>query len=378
MPHTAAVLTDRQSIAALATDWDKLVAEAPADLMGLDGTATHCWFEALVSAMPEAADPRVLVTYSEQELTGVMPLVATRRGWFGSELSAATDLYGGRNSPLVKALEPAPLTAMLAHLADAFPDWACLRYTLVVGSPQAELFSSACKRLGYAIQEEPLPPTPFFPLLASEEEFQRGISKSLAQKMRSSRNKATKQGKLEFREFTAEGEADELMQALLEVERNSWKHRAGSAITTQPQQQAFYRELFPRAMRQGLLIGLVLYFDDRPIAYQIGLLRGQVFAWLKSSMVEHQDQLRPSFLLKAELNNRLRSRGVLTIDCMGVTEPHKLLWSQQNGSYSRVEYVVYNKGWRGRALLAARRLRALLQTKGATASSSKSSEEAES
>jgi len=340
-----------------------MVREDPVDLMGLDGTSTYCWFAAAMASREEASQPRVLVSRSGQALTGILPLLRASRNKLGSELCTVTDIIGGRNGLLMSSLDKGTLSVLLSHVKDAFPDWVALRFNMVAGSPHAEMFAATCRALGYPLHQQITPPSPFFPLLKSDEEFRPGVSKNVTQTMRKARNKAAKTGTLRFREFTTEGEAEELLQAVMLIERQSWKQGAGTAITSRPEQEAFYRALFPRAMREGLLLGLVLYLDEVPIAHHFGLIRGQVFSCLKHSNVESEAKLSPSHLVMDDLFPRLRAYGVKHLDCMGASEPHKLRWSNQNRFYERVSFTVYNKNLKGRVLSAARRLKATLQTK---------------
>lgn len=365
---TTEVLSDAAAIAAIASQWDALVREDPLACQGLDATSTWCWFDALVASFPAAASARVVTVRADGALVGLLPLVEVARSLFGSELLVATDLSGGRNGLiLAQGAEPAVLQALIKGVSQAYPGWATLNFTMQAQTQDAALFSAGCQALGCALRSYSTAASPYFPLRASEEEFRQGVSKSVLQTLRTSRNKASKLGELSYRVFDSAADAPELLEAVLDIERQSWKHEAGTAITVQPQQLAFYRALFPRALQQGLMLALVLYLDGRPIAHNFGLLRGQVFSCLKHSNVSEHDKLSPSYLVAAELFDRLRARGIQTFDFMGLPEPHKLRWSADNGFYHRECFTAYNANWRGRGLAAARRLKALLKRPAAPA-----------
>lgn len=375
MQNSVEVLTDLQQIAALSGDWDAMVRDRSDDLMGLDATSTYCWFESAVAAFPEATQPKVLVNRRAGQPVAILPLVALRRHILGSELCVVTHLHGGRNGVVMASPDQGALAALLATTTQAFPDWVSMQATMVTDSALTNLFATTCETLGYTVHQDSVAPSPFFPLLESSEDFRSGISKSVLQMLRTSRNKVAKLGELQFREFTAEHEAQELLCNVLEIERQSWKHAAGSAITTQPRQEGFYRALFPRAMRKGMFIGLVLYLNDQPIAHIFGLVRDKVFSCLKHSNVEQHDKLSPSYLVVAELVERLRARGVRTFDYMGLTEKHKLRWSERNGSYHRTTLTVYRDNIKGRALASARRIKARLSPRPSTTTPSTSTAE---
>lgn len=359
---TTEVLSDAAAIAAIAPQWDALVREEPQGCQGLDATSTWCWFDALAASFPAAASARVVTVRADGSLVGLLPLVEMARSPVGSELLVATDLNGGRNGLiLAQGAELAVTEALLKGVTQAYPRWAALRFTMQGETRDAAMFNAACQALGFAPRSYRTPASPFFPLRKSDEEFRQGVAKNVLQMIRTGTTKASKLGVLSYRAFNAPDEADALITAVLEIERQSWKHDAGTAITAQPQQMAFYTALFPRAMQQGQLLGLVLYLDEQPIAHHFGLIRGKVFSCLKHSNTASYDKLRLGYLLVSELCNRLRERGVETFDFMGRSEAHKLQWSADNGFYHRECFMAYNANWRGRGLAAARQLKALLK-----------------
>ena len=134
---------------------------------------------------------------------------------------------------------------------------------------------------------------------------------------------------------------------MLDIERGSWKHEAGTAITNSPTQEKFYRALFPAALQGGLLAGMILYLDERPIAHNFGLRRGPTYCCLKHSNLQEYQSLSPSQLLNAQLIQVLRSQGVETYDFMGKSEPHKLKWSKNTGAYARDSIWLYAPGAAG-------------------------------
>lgn len=349
------LLTDPAVIAAHAQVWDELAKEDAARLDGLDGTMSFAWFEALREAFPPLQPPALVVGHAEGRIQGLLPVIPLRQTLFGSQLGLPTELYGGRCAPLLAQPRPALLAALLGELARARSGWATLQITVVTDSPAAATLRESCRALGWHWTEQPLAPTVHFPLPSDDNPLRKSMSTNAWQNLRKAQNRAAKLGgRLSIREFDRPEQAEALLDAVLTIERDTWKHAAGSAITNNPQQQAFYRALFPRALREGMLLGLVLYLDEQPIAHHFGLLRQQVFSCLKHSHAQSQDALSPSNLLMAEMLERLRLRGALTFDCMGVVEPHKLRWSQSNASYQRSCFTLYNRTWGGQALRALR------------------------
>jgi CelD/BcsL family acetyltransferase involved in cellulose biosynthesis len=355
---TIEIFSDISEYVALREGWNALVQDDPKSMMGLDSTATYEWFETILAAFPEAIHSRVIVLREGNETVGILPVILDHSSNLGLKLLLPTELYGGRNGPLLARPNPELLNALLLGLNRACPGWISLQLTMLTGSKNELLLRDACERAQYKIQEGSLKESPFFPIRDTPESFEATISKGLRQMLRTSANKFKALGQLQHKEYTNESGAEELLKAVLTVERKSWKHLAGTAITSNPRQERFYAELFPRAMKCGLLHAQVSLLDNRPIAYNFGVLNNGVFSCLKHSHDQALDKLSPSYLLNLSLINRLREKGIVGYDFMGMSDPHKLRWSDANGFYNRNTLVVYNKNTAGRLAFHAGHIKA--------------------
>jgi CelD/BcsL family acetyltransferase involved in cellulose biosynthesis len=363
-PLAARVVGMGAELEALAPQWPSLLLDSPEDLLGLGPTNALVWMTALAESRPTAAAARVLLLERSGVLQGALPVVRHSRGLLGVRMSAITELYGGRNGPLLRDTTPELAMALLKHLRMAEPRWVSLKLTVVKDSPNADALLQACRRLGLVWLEVPVAPTAFVRLLDSTTSFLAGVSRSLQRNLRQSLRLANERGSLSWCEFDQPQDAEALMALMMDIESRSWKHEAGTSVTLHPEQEAFYRALAPRALREGMLHALVLYLNDVPVSYQLGIRHGAVYLCLKNSMRDDMKDLRPSHLLKMELFERLRARGVRTVDLGGVVESHKLVWAEETPQYERVTLVIHRAGLRGRLLLAARRLRSGLRQRG--------------
>jgi CelD/BcsL family acetyltransferase involved in cellulose biosynthesis len=114
-------------------------------------------------------------------------------------------------------------------------------------------------------------------------------------------------------------------ELLLEVDRASWKHTHGTAITAVRRQLAFYRELCHGAAAAGRLRLQVLIMNDQPVAYNLGYVRDDCYSYLKTSYVEECKAMGVSTYLRAHLIQRLIEDGVRTMDFQA--EPYE--WEKQ-------------------------------------------------
>ncbi|WP_164886953.1 GNAT family N-acetyltransferase [Piscinibacter defluvii] len=349
--------TDRER---LRRAWDQLVRTDCETVKGHDGTSSFAWFEALTLAMPAASTSRVVVVLDGDNVVAMLPVARHAGAKRCVRLFTPTMLYGGRNGLLLRDPNPSMVVALLDGLRQAFGAWRSLRLSLVEGSQTERLLSQACAGTSYRLLDDSeRMPSPYFPLCARPEDFAAGMSKSLRQTLRTATNKLHRLGGLEYVELSDAGGTEDAIEAILKIERSSWKHEAGTAITCRPDQERFYRTLFPLAARSGLLYGLIGRLNGQPVAFNFGLVQGSVFCCLKHSQTTEYEGLSPGQVLNSELLDRLRLRGVRTYDFMGRPETHKLRWSDQTALYTVRDAWVFGQGpcgFAGYAIHRAKRI----------------------
>jgi CelD/BcsL family acetyltransferase involved in cellulose biosynthesis len=349
------IVSEAPAITALAPAWDALVHDAPDPVEGLDATATSAWLAALRRAHLDGRELRLVVARQGPEVLGLLPVVLGPQGPFGRRLSMAALPYCGRAAPMLGAAVEGVWPALLAGLDRACPDWASLDLMVTQGSQAHRCLqaSGALFHAGPAVPDV----SPCFPLGPSPEVFWAACSKSTRQLVRTARNKLEASGGMELRLVTTGATALRLIEEVLAIERCSWKHEAGTAITRHPMQEAFYRAWFPVAADAGLLFAAVMHVAGRPVAHNVGMLRDGVYCCLKHSHDQAFDKASPVYPLTAFLIDELMARGAHTFDFMGRSEPHKLRWSPHTRTYARLRARLFRDAFRGRALAAMLRTR---------------------
>ncbi|MBX3607588.1 MAG: GNAT family N-acetyltransferase [Piscinibacter sp.] len=320
--------------------WSGLVGRHSAPPGGLDATAGPVWFAALSEAFGTAARSGVVVLRDGEAVAGLLPLVR-ESGRACRRLMAPTVLYGGRNGFVLDRPDADRLHALLCGVREAFGAWQSIRMVLVDGGETDILLREAAARHGYGLIHDEGEASPYFPLLDDEAAFSAKMSKGLKQTLRTATNKFKALGPLDLRPFGAESDVDWALESILAIDRASWKQEAGTAITCHPEQERFYRALFPLAARAGLLYGQIAMLAGRPIAFNFGLVHAGVFCCLKHSQTLEHQALSPGQIVNADMIGALRARGVATFDFMGKVEPHKMRWSDANGLYTRRQVWIY-------------------------------------
>ena len=352
--HTE-VLDIWQATESIHDAWLALCRETESLTDGLDATNGPVWTQALAQTFPEGVGMRIVVLKDDDDVVGLLPVVP-EPGKPG-RLMAASALYGGRNGFLLNTPDTVLLAALLRGLDEVAPGWTAIRLTLVTASPSMKLLAQAAHELGAGTVVEPGWESPCFPLLDDAKAFAKDMSKGLKQTLRTTGNKFATTGTLHYQRLDDDPDIGQRLEDILTIERLSWKHSEGTAITNNPEQERFYRHLFPPARAAGLLSGMVMYLDEQPIAHNFGLLWGPVYCCLKHSNTEPFRALSPAQLLNAQLIEHLRGRGVQTYDFMGRSEPHKLRWSKATRVYSRDAVWLYAPSVAGRSAWVWHRLK---------------------
>lgn len=354
------ILKDREAYAALRDVWNKMAIEDPESLRGLDSTSTYEWFEAILEAFPEAGDPSIVIARQDSRIVGLLPILINRAGKFGPNIFLPTEEYGGRNGPLMNhQTDPRIFEALFTGLDIACPGWVTFQMTLVPDSAVASTVRACCDEDAYSVVRGDLQESLFFPIGSDEESVWSGIGKDIKQRIRKSERMLGEKGQLTRIDMAALGaeDADSLLGWILEIERQSWKHRAGTAITNHPRQERFYRALLPRALRSGLLCGQLLLVDGKPASYLLGLRRGGVYIDLKNSFADEFASASPSHATRYQVALSLLREGVQRFDFMGVIEPFKTRYSTSNQTYARQTWVIYNRTWKAAVVRRLRQLK---------------------
>ena len=166
--------------------------------------------------------------------------------------------------------------------------------------------------------------------------------------------KLNEAGQVRIRELEHADAFDEAFDALLQVERASWKQSHGTSITAVDRQTGFYRDFARGALGTGRLRLQWLTLDALPVAYNLGYLTSSGFHYLKTSYDHELRSLGPATFLRARLLESLIAARVARFDFPG--EPYE--WEAQWTRSIRWRTVlsVYPKTLRGRTLATIDRL----------------------
>lgn len=180
------------------------------------------------------------------------------------------------------------------------------------------------------------------PLTGSYESFLASRSSKFRNYLRRKQRQLEALGKIEVLRVGHGLGLDRAFGDLLAVDEKSWKHAHGTAITAVPRQQVFYRRIAEESHRRGRLHLTIMYLDGRPIAFNLGLLQGDRYYYLKTSYDETLRQAGVATVFRARLVESLIGDGLKWLDFPG--EPYQ--WEEQWTDEFRwhESFLVFNRG----------------------------------
>lgn len=352
-------ITRYEECQGLRAQWNRIAARNTGDISQFDVTATFEWAMALWRSFLESKDQNVVVLEGDSGIAGLLPLLHSSRSIHGVQcrtISAMTELFAGRCGFLLEEASPENLAALIEHLYAGVPNWDVFLFTLVEHSAQHRLWTELAQEMGYAYEQVVTQTSPYIELTGTFEQYVATLPKKFASgRIRGAEKKLRAKAAVQVREFSAPAEVERYQDALLEVEKCSWKEAAGTSLTLQRFQESFHMDMIRSAAESGWLLGYVLELGGEPIAYLHGLLYQGQFCNLKSSYKEQYQELSPGHVLRASVLERLYGRNVALYDFMGVFDDHKRVWT--NTHYTRISFALYNRTVRANAARLGRRVK---------------------
>lgn len=345
---------------ALCEEW------AAIDRVGLSEPSTSLeWSRALVGSQLRESDTVFAVTIrASGELLAVIPAFIRReraRGLLTVAVLQPLSALHSTHSDIARARDDDDIIpALFSALSDLPSRWDVLRVRrLLEGNPVADQFAAHLARsdLAHSIRREQ--PSIFLDLNVTYEQFLAARSSKFRNHLRRKTRQLAALGRVEVRRAGHDLEVQQAYEAFLAVERRSWKQAAGTAVSASPKQQAFYRLLFDGAARRGRLRLTVMTLDERPIAYDLGILGGDRYSYLKTSFDESLRRVSPATVLRARTIEGLIAEGVRTIDFVGDRHPWEEQWSGDLRWHSSVQ--VFNRTPVGRLLRLVEGLRSVVR-----------------
>lgn len=327
------LICDRPAFDQLREDWNRLLAEDCTAPFGMDVTSGFEWASALLDSFLIGKDWYVAVARDQTGVTGILPVCHRTRatGIFSAPgiLSPITSLHGGRNGFLIRNGEPEILRQLIESLFERVPGWDLFGFNVVSGSRSEQMLAGLPKDIGSSIRRQDSKSSPILLMPEDIETWIASMKPSLRQGLNRHKRQLENLGSLRFELLQDPADVPRYYEAMMYIERNSWKQAAGTSISCKPEQDRFYQALLPHAAGGRQWLSALLTLDDEPIAHRLSIACHGVALGLKTSYVEAMKKYSPASVLQWMYLQHVHPLGIRCFDFSGETESHKMQWTDE-------------------------------------------------
>lgn len=125
------------------------------------------------------------------------------------------------------------------------------------------------------------------------------------------------------------------------VEASGWKGTGGTAITSRPETERFYRDLSAAFARRGELVLSWLTFGEKMVAFDLSLHSDGALLLLKTGYDESHSRLAPGLVLRLAVVRRCIELGIACHELLGDDLPWKRKFAQR--AHRHVEIRLYRR-----------------------------------
>lgn len=189
---------------------------------------------------------------------------------------------------------------------------------------------------GLLVRPRPGPRTPVVPLADTWDAYLKTRGGNVRRNLGKKQRRLARLGDVQYVHATptsAAGAVDEVIR----LHDLRWTGRNDVTLVSRSADgQAFYREVLPKLVAEGIADVVTLELDGRAIAAQVGFEVGDTYFNYQAAFDPAQAPYSPSTLLLAYLLERAWDRGLRTFDFMTGDEPYKSDWAVQTPSVTHV------------------------------------------
>jgi CelD/BcsL family acetyltransferase involved in cellulose biosynthesis len=345
MLHVRAI-TRREELDCLLPEWNALLdPQAPQSIF-----SRYEWVRAWFDAFGAGSTPHVLVASRGGNLTGVLPLRATRARFAGLALRRL-DLMANGHSPRADLVarpgsEDEVLAAFAHHLRESDLEWDLTMLSEVVAGSELARLAETFPAENRSVLPQRRPP--YIVLDGDWEGFRCGLSKNFQRALRNNRNRISRAGRADIELLESPSAIEAALRDVYAIGERSWQGEAGSAVGSSEANGRFYKAVVHDLAPLGLVRLWFLRLGGSRVAWELHVRHAGVEFGLKTGFDREHESLGVGTFLDQSIVERLfAERHVNEYDLLGDADPYKLRWT----SHSRQVVRVTLFGTRGQARL---------------------------
>lgn len=335
---------------ALGKKWNDVVTLSSGEV-----SLTYEWYVALEESHFTGKDVFYLALRQNDLFQGVLPIYTERAKFSKLPVRKAafiSNAYCNHNDLIIRPDTQIPevLANAMQHLDKYIGHWDVLEIDEVqADSPRMAVLERTCRDLGYPLLKHDISHSPFIPLGRDFDSVYRSLRSGDARRRirRLEEHLRTLEG-FRIQLIREPEDVQEAMEAMLKIERASWKAKDKTDIASNKHQLAFYTKLAELTAKNGWLNIALLSASVGPMTYEFNLRFGRRCSHLKGSYNSAYKDLSPSKVLKKEVLRICCEEGFEEYDYTGQEQEHKLEWTDKMRSHQH--WMIFNRTWYGRLL----------------------------
>jgi len=320
---TVARIDQREQLAELAPEWDRLVEMSDVASPFLTSGWQLAWLESYGSAHR----PFVLAARLDGKLVGLWPLALRRRGLF----RVLEPIGAGRSDwldiPTIVDLREDVLAAFVDYLMQHRGAWDVIELRdILTDSPSIAALTALSTDGSLRLRQQPRTIAPYLSLDGTWEQFLAGKRPKFRSNLKYYRRLPERDGhKLEVRRVPWEDSAD-AVDVLAKIELGSWKAQDGNLKVSTPHGREFYRRFCRYFAERGALELWRADIDGVPVAFVLNIVYGGKVYHYNTCYEEKWAAISPGLLLHSQAIADAFERGLEEYDFLSGDEPYKERW----------------------------------------------------
>ena len=322
-------VTTAEGLASLAPAWDGLVQRSDVDHPFL----THAWIRTFWEAFGEPGELCILVVRRHGQVVAIAPLVRRTRTMYGIQARIIETIRNPHSPRSDFILSTQPLEscgAILGHLVGGRGGWDVLE---LGNLPETSVAYRAVRRIarvaGLHTGSESLGGSPFVPRPTDWSTYLSTLSAKHRSNLRNRLGRLGRQGEVALETVAGGADLGDALEDVFRLEASGWKRGAGTAISSEPSTEHFYRTLARRAAACGWLRLQFLKVGDRRIAAIYGLRYGGRHYIVKLGYDPEFSSYAPGHLVCMLALEHAFAEGAVEVDFLGDDDPWKRDWTSE-------------------------------------------------
>ncbi len=310
------------------------------------------WTKALVDTHLKNCEFFLIVLKNSRETVGIIPTIIQKTKKYGlslSRVSPISELYNTHSDILIQDLSEEIIEAYMKALFSLGRHWDVFTMRrLVEDSLVFNAILSYLNKTNARYRKRRTEPSYFLRLEGTFEDYLKKRTTKFRNYLSRINRKIRDKGNITIATCENHVDFEDTYNKLLYIEKRSWKHAHGTAITCIEKQNQFYKELCKAFAERGLLHLQILHIDSEPVAYNMGLIKKEKYSYIKTSFHEEYRKFSPATVLRAKLVEGLIARGLKEFDFPAEPYEWERQWTDEVRWHS--EITIYNKTYMAKAI----------------------------